>query len=280
MRLPGLLPQAQYETKLFQEPLPASIRSKLLTALSSVAAASPSDASSGIKDGSTPGAPTASDGSAQLMAASTRPSPPSLPEPRLSGSDLLLRGREASSRIYRERSSVVCRERIDRFKGPIADAAGHSVDVITSDVAMEEGVERYSNVRQNDKPRPSIARIGGAWSEGEYSTLLRQTAETLDSDTAIRMGVVTKFNGAPAVLFRFDVPRSDSNWDFLVRSKHYLLGFHGEVWISQVTGEVLRIRLTATQIPSGTGISQVDWSVDFGPATSMALLHLAVEGHV
>lgn len=167
--------------------------------------------------------------------------------------------------IYREPSSVVCRERIDRFKGPIADAAGHSVDVITSDVAMEEGVERYSNVRQNDKPRPSIARIGGAWSEGEYSTLLRQTAEALDSDTAIRMGVVTKFNGAPAVLLPFDVPRSDSNWDFLVRSKHYLLGFHGEVWISQVTGEVLRIRRTATQIPSGTGISQVDWSVDFGP---------------
>ncbi|MGA7409291.1 MAG: hypothetical protein WBW33_02335 [Bryobacteraceae bacterium] len=232
----------------------------------SVAAGSPSDAPAGMKDPSTPPPPGASEVPAQLMAASARPSSASLPAPRLSGYDLLLRGREASSRIYRELSSVVCRERIDRFKGPVADAVGHPVDVVTSDVAMEEGVERYSNIRQNDKPRPGISRIGGAWSEGEYSTFLRQTAEILDSDNVIKMGVVTRFNGTPAILFPFDVSQSDSNWDFLVRSKHYLLGFHGEVWISQATGEVLRIRRTANQVPSGAGISQVDWSVDFGPS--------------
>lgn len=227
-------------------------------------AAPPRDALVG--DGSAPAPSAASDVPAQLMAASSRPSVPSLPAPRLSGYELLIRGREASSRIYRELSSVVCRERIDRFKGPIADTAGHPVDVITSDVAMEEGIERYSNIRQNDRLRPSISRIGGAWSEGEYSTLLRQTAETLDSDSVIKMGVITRFNGTPAILFPFDVSQSDSNWDFLVRSKHYMLGFHGEVWISQTTGEVLRIRRTANLIPASTGISQVDWSVDFGPS--------------
>ncbi len=219
-----------------------------------------------MKDGSTPPPPGVSAMPAPFVAASSQPSRASSPEPGLSGYDLLLRGREASSRIYRELSSVVCRERIDRFKGPIADAAGHAVDVINSDVSMEEGVERYSNVRQNEKPRPSISRIGGAWSEGEYSTLLRQTAETLDSDTAIRVGVISKLRGTPAILFPFDVPQSESNWAFLVRSKHYVLGYHGEVWISQATGEVLRIRRTASQMPSGTGISQVDWSVDFGPS--------------
>ncbi len=208
--------------------------------------------------------------SVRASSSSASPSEPpagsNLPGPQLSGYDLLLRGREASSRIYRELSNVVCRERIDRFKGSIADTAGNPVDVITSDVAMEQGAERYSNIRQNDKPRLSISRIGGAWSVGEYSTLLRQTAETLDSDTAIQMGVITRLNGHPAILFPFDVPQSESDWEFLVRSKHYLLGFHGEIWISQATGEVLRIRRTANQIPSGTGISQVDWSVDFGPS--------------
>jgi len=224
--------------------------------------ASASDAPAGVKDASTPS--PSSDVPAQLIAASTRPSGPGLPAPRLSGYDLLLLGREASSRIYREMSSVVCRERIDRFKGSIGDAEGRPVDVITSDVAMEQGAERYSNIRQNDKPRSSISRVGGAWSEGEYSTLLRQTAETLNSDDVIKMGVVTRLGGTPAILFPFDVPQSESNWDFQVRSKHYFLGFHGEVWISQANGEVLRIRRTSNQLPSSLGISQVDWSVDFG----------------
>ena len=237
----------------------------LLTLVSSVAAASPEDAPVGMKDGSTPAPPVSSDVPAQLMAASSRPSGVSLPAPQLSGYDMLLRGREASSRIYRELSSVVCREQIDRFKGSIGDAQGRPLDVITSDVAMEEGTERYSNIRQNNKPRPSISRVGGAWSEGEYSTLLRQTAETLGSDDVIKMGVITRLNGTPAILFPFEVPQAESDWDFLVRSRHYVLGFHGEVWISQATGEVLRIRRTATQVPSGVGISQVDWSVDFGP---------------
>jgi hypothetical protein len=232
----------------------------------SALAASPGDTPLGVKEGSAPVPTVSSDVPARATTASSRPTVPSFPEPRLSGYELLLRGREASSRVYRELSSVVCHERIDRFKGPIADANGHPVDVIMSDVAMEEGTERYSNIRQNDKPRPSISRIGGAWSEGEYSTLLRQTAETLDSDAIIKIGVVTRLNGTPAILFPFDVPPSESNWDFLVRSKHYQLGFHGEVWVSQATGEVLRIRRTANQIPSSVGISQVDWSVDFGPS--------------
>jgi hypothetical protein len=209
-------------------------------------AASPSDS------------PLASPGTPDVSAAV----PPARP---LSGYELLLRCRDASSRIYRELSSVVCREQIDRFKGPIAGSEGRPLDVITSDVSMEGGAERYANILQNNKPRPSISRIGGAWSEGEYSTLLRQTAEVLNSDTVIKLGVITKFNGTPAILFPFEVSQADSTWDFLVRSKHYVLSFHGEVWISQSTGEVLRIRRTANQIPSGVGISQVDWSVDFGP---------------
>ena len=231
----------------------------LLSVLGLSVGASPSDTLNGENDGRATAPSRPSEESLPASALSQHASP-------LSGFDLLLRGREASSRIYRQLSSVVCRERIDRFKGSLAGAAGRPVDVITSEVAMEEGAERYSNIRQNDKPRPSMSRIGGAWSEGEYSTLLRQTAETLDSDTAIQMGVVTRFNGRPAILFPFDVSPSDSGWDLLVRSKHYLLGFHGEVWLSQATGEVLRIRRTANQIPPHIGISQVDWSVDFGPS--------------
>ena len=120
----------------------------------SALAASPGDTPLGVKEGSVPVPTVSSDVPARATTASSRPSVPSFPEPRLSGYELLLRGREASSRVYRELSSVVCHERIDRFKGPIADANGHPVDVIMSDVAMEEGTERYSNIRQNDKPRP------------------------------------------------------------------------------------------------------------------------------
>jgi hypothetical protein len=90
--------------------------------------------------------------------------------------------------------------------------------------------------------------------EGEYSTLL--AANRRDSRFRYRHQEkddhqIQSHSGLP---FPFDVPQSESNWDFLVRSKYYVQGFHGEVWISRATGEVLRIRSTANQIPSGTGI--------------------------
>jgi hypothetical protein len=243
-----------------------SVAAVLFAHFSSSIAATPT--ATGTKDtnsSATPALAGTPEVSPSLMADSSRRPTAITPAPRLSGYEILLRGRQASSRIYQQLSSVVCRERIERFKGSPSDVEGRALDVITSDVSMEEGVERYSNIRQNNKSRASISHIGGAWSEGEYSTFLRQTAAVLSSDKIIKMGVITRLNRTPAILFPYDVSQEDSTWDFLVRSKHYLLGFHGEVWISQTTGEVLRIRRTASHVPAGTGISEVDWSVDFGP---------------
>jgi hypothetical protein len=79
----------------------------------------------------------------------------------------------------------------------------------------------------------------------------------------ISQGYLTSLNGVPAVMFPYDVDEASSTWDFVVKSHRYVLPFHGELWISQSTGEVLRIRRVAQRIDVSTGISEVDWTVDF-----------------
>ena len=160
-------------------------------------AAPPSDAPAGTKDTSYLGC-TASAGapdvSAQLDGRSSRPSTASLRRRGCRATSCSCGAAKPRRGFTSSCPASFAASESTASKARSADVEGRALDVITSDVSMEEGVERYSNIRQNNKPRPSISRIGGAWSEGEYSTFLRQTAEILDSDTVIKMGVITRLN--------------------------------------------------------------------------------------
>lgn len=178
------------------------------------------------------------------------------------GAEYLLLAREASARMFSQVENVICQERIQRFRSKHS-GENRAIDVVEANVAVEDGEERYSEITQDRRRRQTMQQIGGAWSEGEYATFLREARKVLDSNDYITQGYVGKLNGVPAVLFPFDIEEKASTWDFLVKSRRYMLSFHGELWISQETGEVLRIRRTAHHLDVSTGISEVDWTVDF-----------------
>jgi hypothetical protein len=152
------------------------------------------------------------------------------------GADYPLLAREASARMFSQVENVVCQERIQRHKSRHAGES-HAVDVIEANVAVENGEERYSDIVQDNRHRQAMQQIGGAWSAGEYATFLREARQVLDSNDLITQGYLSKLNGVPAVLFPFDIDEKTSTWDFLVRSHSHALGFHGELWVSQETGE-------------------------------------------
>jgi hypothetical protein len=191
-----------------------------------------------------------------------------IPSPSLSnnaertGSDYLMLAREASARMFNQVENVICEERIQRYKSRHPGEA-HAIDVVEAKVAVADGEERYSDILQNEHRRQTMQQIGGAWSAGEYATFLREARHVLDSNEFITQGYLSKLNGVPAVLFPFDIDERASTWDFLVRAHRYMLAFHGELWVSQQTGEVLRIRRTARHLDVATGIKDVDWIVDF-----------------
>lgn len=174
--------------------------------------------------------------------------------------DLLKQARLANDQLYTDLQSFVCAEQIDRFRGTVSNANARPIDTVSAKVSFENGSERYTEIQQNNHPRPAISSIGGAWSEGEFGTLLRQTQILLDTQP-VAFGSYTDLDNMPAATYTFDVSEEDSPWELDIKSQEYRIAFHTEVWVSRISGEILKIARTSTSIPAGMGISELEWSI-------------------
>lgn len=181
--------------------------------------------------------------------------------------DLLDRIIVSASQVYEDLTNFVCREDIERYKGSSHNPSGHKLDVITSTVSYDRDAEHYADIYQNNKPLNRIRGLSGAWSEGEYGTLLGETLKALRSR---EIGSISSSNldGVPATVYSFDYSADESPWEIEVAGHHYFLPFRGQVWASPASGEVLRMDRIATDVPQQTGIAGVNWSVSFGSQTA------------
>jgi hypothetical protein len=183
---------------------------------------------------------------------------------RENSGELLRKAQSANEGLYSALQSFVCREQIQRYKGSLNSETGKPVDTVTASLSFENGVEHYSEILQNNQLRTRISSLPGAWSEGEFGTLLRQT-ETLLRSQAVSFQAFTDLSGTPAAVYRFSVSEQESPWDLEVGGRHYHLPFRTDVWISIGTGEIMKIARSSLSVPAETRISEVDWKVTLGP---------------
>ena len=191
--------------------------------------------------------------------AKQRSSMPVLPPPF---ADLLVRAHTTTAQFSTELANFICTEKIERYKGRISDDKRRPVDIVTSVVSYENGIEHYTDIHQDSKPRRSIADIAGAWSEGEYGTLLIQARNILNTHD-VRLRGIGLLDGKPAALYIYDIDESESPWDLVVNGRHYATAFHGEIWVSRENSQILRVTRTSLRIPPATGITQVCWSANY-----------------
>ena len=177
--------------------------------------------------------------------------------------ELLARASAAGQDLYATLKSFVCNERVERFKGRISSNAARQVDSVTARLSFENGAEHYTNLRQKDRPLTALADLTGAWSEGEFGTLLKQTGQLLRSQPVsfVRWGEV---DGAAAGLYQFEVTTENSPWDLLVSGRHFIIPFFTEVWISRSSGQILKIMRTSLSVPAELHISEINWEVTLG----------------
>ncbi len=183
--------------------------------------------------------------------------------PSDSPNTLLERILQSAKGAYSDLTNFVCREEIARFRGNTRKPAGQRVDFITSVVSYDNNKEHYSEIYQNNKPLSQIRGISGAWSEGEYGTLLGETIKALQS-RPVRFNSYASLDGVPAAVYTFNYAAEDSPWEIDILGHQYNLPFRGQVWASPTTGDILQIDRIAEEAPFQTGISGVNWSVSFG----------------
>jgi hypothetical protein len=171
--------------------------------------------------------------------------------------------REINRDLYSSMESFVCKERIDRYKGH-SHAGGYHRDTITAKVSLEGGNEQYSELRQKRRRLQDLSRLDGAWSKGEFGTLLKQTERLLATQRATLGGEERLVSGSTAI-YEFEVQAVESPWDLAVREHHYAIPFRTRVWISEASSQIVRIERTATEIPKALGIAELRWSVSLNP---------------
>jgi len=199
-------------------------------------------------------------GSTSASASASDGQPPMAP---ISGSSLpdafLNNAREINRDLYSSMESFVCKERIDRYKGQ-NHADGHYRDTITAKVSLENGKEQYSELRRKRSELRDLSRLNGAWSKGEFGTLLKETEQLLATQRATLAGEERLVGGSTAI-YEFEVQAVESPWDLVVREHHYAIPFRTRVWISDASSQIVRIERTATEIPEALGITEMRWSV-------------------
>jgi hypothetical protein len=180
------------------------------------------------------------------------------------GGELIARAELENELVYTDLKSFVCNEQIQRYKGTLDGDRVHQIDTVTSKVSFENGVERYSDIRQNNHQRAAMSSLPGAWSEGEFGTLLRQTRALLGTATAT-LKEQSDLDGTPAAEYAIQVSEADSPWNLVIASHNYSIPFETDVWISKTTGQILKIERVSSEMPPETGISELRWSVNLEP---------------
>lgn len=179
----------------------------------------------------------------------------------ISGEEIMARVQIENELQYTDLQSFTCSERIDRFKGHVNGGDQRQIDIVTTQVSFENGVENYSAIHQANRARATMFEIPGAWSEGEFGTLIRQTRTLLATQPLTRQ-TVAEPNGQQSVIYTLNVSGEESPWDLFVAKEKYRVPFRTEVTVSQNTGRILRINRTSTAMPPDFGISEIQWAVN------------------
>ena len=183
-----------------------------------------------------------------------------------SQADLLSRVRLANEALYENLQSFVCDETVTRMRESLTGTKFHKLDELTTRVSFENGQEQYTDVRQNGAARSSLSAVGGAWSEGEFGTLLRQTEQLLKTQP-VQVEASLDPGGRALTSLSFDAGEEESPWTLVVEGRAYKVPFHTEVTIEAATGNIIRVRRTAGHLPSELCISRLEWAVTLAPTT-------------
>jgi hypothetical protein len=158
--------------------------------------------------------------------------------------------------------NYVVQEVASRYESTTSPPSWHAIDVVSTDLVFENYKENYRNITINGKPTNKPLEETGAWSTGEFGTLLIDLfSPATDADFHyLRDG---RTSGIDAKIYDFAVKRENSHWDIHFNSQSYTPAYVGSVWIDPKTGRVLRIEIEAKGFPSTFPADHVESATDY-----------------
>jgi hypothetical protein len=172
--------------------------------------------------------------------------------------------RETAFEFTESLPNYIVKQYTTRYQSDSA-SRGHTqwqaLDIVTADVVAENGKESYRNLLVNGKPAKS-AEQSGSWSEGEFASTL-QAILSPASDALFTNKRSTTIVNRPAYRYDYTIEQPRSSWQVEASGSRYRPAYGGAIWIDKETSRVLRIEMSARNIPREFPLDQVESTVDY-----------------
>lgn len=199
-----------------------------------------------------------------------RPAETLAQRPRMEASNprmaLVEKARDVAGSFLENLPNYVCQELTTRYVSETRVPSWNVIDVIGAEVVYDQGKESYRNLTINNKPSKKPPEESGAWSTGEFGTIL---AEIYSPGTAAQFKYAEEDTIAhrPSSVYDFKVERQRSSWKISVPGQYILPAYKGSVWIDKDGAHTLRIEMQAQEIPEGFPRVSVETAVDYDYVT-------------
>jgi len=140
--------------------------------------------------------------------------------------------------------------------------AWRALDTVTADVVYQDGKESYKNILVNGRTPREAPEKTGSWSTGEFASTLQDIMSPYTNADFHGKRSTTIVNRA-AFRYDFSVEQPNSHWHVETSGQSYLPEYTGSIWIDKENYRVLRIELSARNMPRTFPLDQVESSVDY-----------------
>jgi len=158
--------------------------------------------------------------------------------------------------------NYVCQEMTTRYVSETRNPSWQVIDVVSAEVVYENRKESYRNLTINGKPTKKAPEDTGAWSSGEFGTILRNLFEP-GTDADFKYAEDDTIAHQAASVYKFAVERLRSSWKIWVPGQYILPAYKGSVWVDKQSANTLRIEMQAYEIPEGFPRIAVESAVDY-----------------
>jgi hypothetical protein len=176
---------------------------------------------------------------------------------------VLAKAREAAATYLDGLPNFFAKQMTTRYATENIKQGWQAQDVITADVAYEDGRESYKNIKIGNKAtNKSMDELPGTRSTGEFATLLIQLMDPGSRATFRRTGTDT-VRGRSSSTYKFEITRTDSRWRVESPSELYYPAYGGTIWIDKDTSRVVRIEQDARKIPPLFPFDTIETTADY-----------------
>ena len=175
---------------------------------------------------------------------------------------LVEKARDVAATFLENLPNYIVQESATRYASETRTPSWNVVDLVTAEVVFDDHHETYRNVQINGKATKKAPEESGAWSTGEFGTVLGSIFSSY-SDAEFKFAQDDTIAHRPASVFDFKVQRLRSNWRIWTPGQYILPAYRGSFWIDKETGEVLRIEQQAREIPEKFPEVSIETAVDY-----------------